>query len=146
MQKARFLFLSLGVLGVLCVILWCFFSFGCGSAALRVSGFLPATRFRIGSVSKSLTSVGLALLEFHCLTLSVSIEIVSFRDEFLCERKGNPVGTRSTASPFSEPIRDAVERVPSSVGLRLARAALYRRLAVGKASTGSGGSSFLKAC
>src|SRR5579859_2628650 len=36
MQKARFLFLSLGVLGVLCVILWCFFSFGCGSAALRL--------------------------------------------------------------------------------------------------------------
>src|SRR5579859_6408129 len=63
-------------------------------------------------------------------TLSVSVEIETFRDEFLCERKGNPVGTRSIASPFSEPIRDAVERVPTNVGLRLARAALYRRLPV----------------
>ena len=57
-------------------------------------------------------------------SLSVSVEIVSSRDDFLCERKGNPVGTRSTASPFSEPIRDAVERVPASVGLRLWSAAL----------------------
>ena len=32
----------------------------------------------------------------------------------MCEGKGNPVGTRSTASPFSEPIREAAERVPTT--------------------------------
>ena len=54
--------------------------------------------------------------------LSVSFEIVSFRDDFFWERKDNRVGTRSTASPFSEPIRDAVERVLTGVGLRLCQA------------------------